>query len=345
MKEEGWEIKVLSKIAAMFKIGGIRLIAARISDRLRGTKKTPEVFEDICRKAPVKKYPKILENYYFISTGKTLNLSNPQTLTQKIQWLKIYDTTKAKSELTDKYLVRKWVEDVIGKDYLIPLIGAYDSPDEINFNELPTSFVIKENHGSGMNIIVKNKSELDIEECKKRLQAWLTTDFSFKCGFELQYRDIKPKIIIEKYISPLEGQSDITDYKFYCFNGKPTYCQVITNRSEHECIDFYDMDWNHMPFTGMTKNAKNSPQPIKRPTSFDEMKRLAEIMSKEFYFVRVDLYDAGGKVLFGEMTFTPNAGLGYFYPEEWDFKLGKMLNLPIDTKSLTVTNDREKQKK
>ena len=196
-----------------------------------------------------------------------------------------------------------------------------------------------------MNIIVKNKSELDIEKCKKRLETWLNTDFSFKCGFELQYRDVKPKIIIEKYISPLEGQSDITDYKFYCFNGKPTYCQVITDRSERECIDFYDMDWNHMPFTGMTKNAKNSPQPIICPSSFEEMKRLAEKMSKDFYFVRVDLYDACGKVLFGEMTFTPNSGLGYFYPNEWDLKLGKMLTLPIDTKSHIGTNDRENRKK
>lgn len=195
---------------------------------------------------------------------------------------------------------------------------------------MPASFVIKTNNGSGTNIIVKDKCELDIKECKNRLEQWLNTDFSFRHGFELQYQKVKPKIIIEKYISSEDGQSDIIDFKFFCFNGKPVYCQVITGRSEHKYIDFYDMNWNHMPFTGMAKNVKNSPQPINCPPSFGEMKRISEIMSKDFSFVRVDLYDDRGKVLFGEMTFTPSSGLGVFNPDEWDLILGDMLILPSD---------------
>lgn len=274
-----------------------------------------------------KEYPKYLEKWYTDATGHPLDLQAPKRFTEKIQWLKLYDSTPLKTRLADKYLVRSWVAEKIGEEHLIPLYGAWDRFEEIAFEKLPESFVLKCNHGSGMDVKVDHKNALDKKEVKKKFDQWMNIDFAFLMqSFELHYRNIPRKIIAEKYMK--NGSSvDLQDYKFYCFHGKPVYCQVICDRSTGETIDFFDMEWNHMPFVGLNPDVCNSQEAIPKPKTFDLMKNAAEVLSREFSFVRVDLYEIEEAMYFGEMTFTPASGSGGFRPDAMDFELGSMLEL------------------
>ena len=276
------------------------------------------------------KYPVYLKEWYKDATGHDLDLKNPTRFTEKIQWMKLYDVTPIKTQLADKYLARFWVADKVGEQYLIPFYGAWDRFDEIDFDTLPDSFIMKCNHGSGMDIKVKDKAFMDNELMKKKFDQWLKIDFSyFMKSFELHYKDIPRKIIAEKFM--VDGNKpDLQDYKFYCFEGMPVYCQVIGSRSTGETIDFYDMEWKHMPFVGLNLNVSNSKEVIAKPKTFEEMVNVASILSEGFSFVRVDLYEIEGKVYFGEMTFTPASGGGGFRPDEIDFELGKMLKVSSD---------------
>lgn len=272
-------------------------------------------------------YPKYLKKWYYDATGNQLDLQEPQRFTEKIQWLKLYDSTPVKTLLADKYLVRSWVAEKIGEEHLIPLYGVWDCFENIDFGKLPDSFVLKCNHGSGMDIKVENKNVLNKKGAKKKFDQWMKIDFAFMMqSFELHYQDIPRKIIAEKYMKN-GSASDLQDYKFYCFHGKPVYCQVICDRSIGETIDFFDMEWNHMSFVGLNPEVSNSSEAICKPKTFDIMKNAAEILSKEFSFVRVDLYEIEDKMYFGEMTFTPGAGSGGFRPDKMDFELGSMINL------------------
>ena len=292
--------------------------------------KSVQKIEKFYRTLDVKEYPEYLKEWYLKENGRELNLENPTRFTEKIQWLKLYDSTKIKTELADKFLAREWAAKMIGEEHLIPLLGAWDSVGEIDFDKLPDSFVLKCNHGASMNIIVKDKNTMDLQAAREKLERWMKTDFGFTMeSFELHYRDIPRKIIAEKYMKDGDLE-DLQDYKFYCFHGKPVYCQVIGSRTTNETIDFFDMDWNHMPFTGLiTRNSNEtfSTKEIPRPKTLDKMVRAAEIMSKDFMFVRVDLYEINGKMYFGEMTFTPGSGSGSFKPDSADFELGRMLEI------------------
>lgn len=292
--------------------------------------KSIKKIESYYRNLPVEEYPTLLKAWYFNQSGRKLNLENPTRFTEKIQWLKLNDSTKIKTVLADKYLAREWIAEKIGEEHLIPLLGAWDSFDEIDFDELPDSFVLKCNHGASMNIVVKDKRNADWIEIKEKLNRWMQTDFGFTMeSFELHYRDIPRKIIAEQYMQ--DGDLlDLQDYKFFCFHGKPVYCQVIGSRSTNETIDFFDMDWNHMPFIGLlTKGSHEtfSSTEIVRPKTLDQMIEAAKVMSKDFSFVRVDLYEINGKMYFGEMTFTPGSGSGSFEPDSVDFELGEMLKV------------------
>lgn len=273
------------------------------------------------------KYPEYLNQWYVDATGRSLNLDNPQRFTEKLQWMKLYDVTPIKTLLADKYLARFWVADKIGEEHLIPLYGVWDSFDDVNFDILPDSFIMKCNHGSGMDIKVNDKSSINKKMMKKKFDQWMKIDFSyFMQSFELHYGDIPRKIIAEKLMK--DGNApDLQDYKFYCFDGKPVYCQVIGGRSEEETIDFFDMEWNHMPFIGLNPDVSHAKEPISRPQSFAEMVNAAKVLSEGFAFVRVDLYEIEGKMYFGEMTFTPASGGGKFRPDEMDFEMGKMLKV------------------
>ncbi len=270
-----------------------------------------------------KDFPKILKQWYKKRTGKNLNLENPKTFNEKIQWLKLYDNSPLKTKLADKYLVREWIEEQIGSEYLIPLLGAWNNFDEIDFDKLPEKFVLKANHGSHWNIIVKDKSKLDKSKAKKKFDKWMARDYAFKAGLELQYKGIKPKIIAEKFIEDTNGE--LNDYKIMCFNGEPKFVWVDCGRYSNHTKNIYDLDWNLQPFK-MTYPISKTP--IARPENLDKMIELAKILCKDFAFVRVDFYNVDGKIYFGEMTFTSMSGTDKFEPEKYDLELGNMLTLP-----------------
>lgn len=251
------------------------------------------------------KYKLEIEDWFKEITKKSLNLKNPKTFNEKIQWLKLYDSTPLKTQLADKYLVRDWVKEKIGEEYLIPLLGVYDNFDEIDFDKLPNQFVIKCNHGCGYNIIVTDKSTLDKNEAKEKITKWMNEDFAFKNGLELHYSNIQRKIIIEEYIENANG--DLYDYKFWCFNGNVEYIQFLSERNTNGLkMAFYDKNWNKQNFVySYPLDEKN----IEKPNNLETMIELAEKLSKDFQHVRVDFYRLNnGKIYFGEMTFTSCSG-------------------------------------
>jgi len=272
-------------------------------------------------------YKQELENWWLRVSGHPLDLYNPKTFNEKIQWLKLYDSTPIKTKLADKYLVRDWVKEKIGEQYLIPLLGVYDRFDDIDFDKLPNRFVIKCNHGCGYNIIVKDKSQLDVAEVKAKLDKWMKENFAFRYGYELHYRDITPKIIIEKYITNEASGGDLFDYKFWCFNGKVEYIQFLSERNISGLkMAFYDKNWVKQNFVySHPLDVKNMP----RPDNLQEMIKLAETLSQGFSHVRVDFYRLDdGSLLFGEMTFTSASGTGRWNDKSINLKLGKMIKLP-----------------
>ena len=271
-------------------------------------------------------YKTDLQNWYRHVTGQYLNLDNPRTFNEKIQWLKLYDSTPIKTRLADKYLVRDWVKEQIGEQYLIPLLGVYDKFEEIDFAKLPKQFVIKCNHGCGYNIIVKDKSKLNQQEAKEKLDKWMNENFAFKIGYELHYRDIRPKIIIEKFIEN-KGTDDLYDYKFWCFNGKVEFIQFLSERNLSGLkMAFYDRKWNKQTFVYSHPLDKKT---IKKPDNLDEMIQLAEALSKGFPCVRVDFYRLNdGTIYFGEMTFTSASGNCKWNDEHINRALGNMIKLP-----------------
>lgn len=283
--------------------------------------------ENFCRNLKPQDYEKVLSQHYEKRMGHPLDLSNPQTLTEKMQWIKLYDLRPEKTLLADKYLVRDWVKEKIGEQYLIPLLGSWDSFDEIDFSKLPERFVLKCNHGSGMNLVVRDKSKLDIKDAKLHFDIWMKTNFAYVNLLELQYKDIKPKIIAEQYMEDAQGH--FYDFKFHCYNGKPQFVAMTSDlTSENKadaCMAYYDMDWNKQEFHDTYRRDERDVQP---PLNFDEMKKIAGILAKDFLTVRVDLYNLDGKIYFGEMTFTDSAGYTKFEPAEYDLVLGKMLTLP-----------------
>lgn len=270
-------------------------------------------------------YKQEIEEFFYLKTGKFLDLENPKTFNEKTQWLKLYDSTPLKEKLADKILVRDWIKEKIGEEYLIPMIGTYDSFEDIDFTVLPQKFVIKCNHGAGYNIVVKSKDELDILYVKNKVNHFLKTNFAFQNGFELHYKNIKPRILIEEYIE--NNNEDIYDYKVWCFNGKPQYIQFLSERSSGLKMSFFDTDWKQMEFVYTYPRHEKA---IPRPKNLDKMLELAEKLAQGFAFVRVDFYVLNnGEIKFGEMTFTSYSGYCDWHPAEWDLKLGQKLQLPI----------------
>ncbi len=272
----------------------------------------------------------ILETQFYRSLGYKLNLDNPQTFNEKIQWYKLNYRDPLMVKCADKVGVREYVKEKIGEQYLVPIIGVYDSVDDIDFENLPNKFVAKVNWGSGQNIIVTDKSKLDIAEAKVKLKNWMQPKNNHYYRFlEWVYKDIAPKIIIEEFI---ESTEDLIDYKFYCFNGKVKYLLVCGNRNTDKYFDFYDENLNFLPFTN---GARNSGKPIVIPKEFEKMKSSAKILSEGFPHVRVDFYESPeGQPLLGEMTFYTGNGLDPFDPIEWDYKLGEKLDLKEEINSV-----------
>ena len=273
------------------------------------------------------RYKDQLCDWYKRVTGHYLNLDNPKRFNEKIQWLKLYASTPIKTRLADKFLVRDWVKEKIGEEYLIPLLGVYDKFEDIDFSKLPDRFVIKCNHGCAYNIIVKDKSQLDLAEVKAKLDKWMSENFAFRWGYELQYRDIPPKIIIEKYIENQLSGGDLYDYKFWCFNGRVEYIQFLSERNlDGLKMAFYDRNWRKQDFVySYPLDAKNIPA----PDNLDKMIELAETLSKNFGHVRVDFYRLDdGTIYLGEMTFTSASGLCKWNDEKINRYFGRLIKLP-----------------
>lgn len=273
-------------------------------------------------------YKEELKKWYTANTGEILDLENPKTYNEKIQWLKLHDSTPIKTQLADKYLVRDWVKDKIGEQYLIPIYGVWDKFEDIDFNKLPDKFVLKANHGCGWNIIVKDKSKFNIDIAKKSMNNWLNTNFAFVNGFELHYKDIMPKIIAEKYIE--NNNADLYDYKFLCFHGYPKYIWVNSEKNTAQKRDFFDLNWNLQPFNMNYSNSNSAP---KKPNNFEQMLQLTRKLCEGFTHVRVDFYNVNEKIYFGEMTFTTGSGKCKWEPKEYDLILGNMLELPKEKKN------------
>lgn len=258
---------------------------------------------------------------YRMSFHKKMNWDNPQTFNEKMQWLKLYAHKPIYATMADKYAVKKFVANIIGDDYVVPCLGVWQTVDEIDFDKLPNQFVLKCTHDSGGNVICKDKSSLDIELTKKKLSDSLKRDY-YLPGRDKQYRDIPKKIIADKFLDDGKG-SELRDYKFWCFNGVPTY-MYYTNKGEHIYENFYDMEYN--PVNINHGFSRLQPE-MEKPEEFELMKSLAEKLSKDIPFVRVDFFDVNHRVYFGEFTFFDWGGLRPF-KDDWDMKLGKLIKLP-----------------
>lgn len=262
---------------------------------------------------------------YKCLTGDTLHLDNPYTFTEKIQWLKLHDHQLRYIQLVDKLLVKDYVEQMIGDEYIIPTLNVWNSVSEIDYNSLPDRFVLKCNHDSGSVVICRDKNSFDKKAASKYLSKCLRRN-PYYWGREWPYKYVKRKVFAEYYLEDLKSKV-LIDYKFYCFNGNPKYCQVIKNRGSKETIDFFDMKWIHQPFIGLTPNVKNSDDIIREPYNFEKMKTFSNILSKNTYFCRIDFYEVNNRLFFGEITFYPNAGFGCFRPKDWNLKLGSLIKI------------------
>ncbi len=256
---------------------------------------------------------------------KRLNLKNPKTFTEKLQWLKLYDRRPEYKTMVDKYKVRDYIAGLIGKEYLIPLLGVWNHPQEIDFKGLPDQFVLKCTHNSGTGLSVcKDKSKLDIQAVRKELERGLKEDY-YLLGREWPYKDVPRKIIAEKYMTDESGV-ELKDYKINCFNGRPVFIQVMSGRSkEMFYLDHYDPNWQIINI--QRKDKKNNPQPVSKPKQLQEMLEIAEILSRNLPYARIDLYIAEDKVFFGEITLYPVSGFIQFADLKTDLELGKLIHL------------------
>ncbi|WP_051910457.1 ATP-grasp fold amidoligase family protein [Carnobacterium pleistocenium] len=269
----------------------------------------------------------IIKIHYYLRMGTKLNLENPKTLNEKLQWLKLYDRKPEYSKMADKYSVREFIKNTIGDEYLIPLLGVWENFEDIEFNSLPNKFVLKANHNSGGIIICRDKGELDVLKSAKLFNSWLSRNY-YQSSREWQYKNIKPLIIAEKYMDD-GNKKGLTDYKFFCFNGEPNFVYLSSGLENHSTayMSFYDLDGSKLPF----KRSDYSEFPVdpKLPQNFSKMIELASILSKatKSPFMRVDFYEIEGSIFFSELTFRPNAGMIPFEPKEYDEKLGELVKL------------------
>lgn len=266
---------------------------------------------------------KYIKTLFYQRTGYPLNLDNPRTYNEKLQWLKMYWHNPILTTLVDKYAVKDFVKERIGEQYVIPTIGVWDKVSDIDWNKLPIQFVLKSTHDSGGLVICKDKSQLDRRSALKKSMA----NNYYYFGYEWPYKNVVPRIIAEPYLEDPETR-ELRDYKFFCFNGVVRALFIATDRNKEGVdvkFDFFDEEFNHLPFKQGHENASILPA---KPHCFEEMKVLATTLSRGFPHVRVDFYEVDGHVYFGEMTFFHHGGWTKFDPERWDEVFGSWLTLP-----------------
>lgn len=264
-----------------------------------------------------------LKLQYYVKTGKRLNLDQPVTFNEKIQWLKANYRLDLLQELVDKYEVRKHIREKIGEQYLNQLYGVYNTPREINQEDLPDRFVIKATHGSGMVLFCENKETFDWENAYQKLDKWLKINW-FEYSREWAYKNVKPRIICERLLTDENGNIP-ADYKISCFNGEPKTITVIKDRFKSEKISWYDTSWNKIE---MSHKFPYTTFDCPKPEKLDEILDLARVLSKELIYVRVDFYYLHGDIIFGELTFYPGKGLDLLKPEKYEKLLGEYMSLP-----------------
>lgn len=272
---------------------------------------------------PSKLYLRLL---FRLNIGKKLNLDNPQSFNEKLQWLKLYDQRPEYTVMVDKIASKKWVSDKIGEKYIIPTLGIWDKAEDIDFDSLPNQFVLKTNHDSGGVIICKDKFKLDIRKARKTLDKSLRRNYYIRKR-EWPYKNVSRRILAENLIFDVDNPDNpLNDYKFFCFNGEMVFMLITNERGINTTkFDYFDKQFNHLPFK---QGGENYQGLINRPKNFDLMISLAEKLSMGIPHVRVDFYDVNGKVYFGEMTFFDSGGFATFDPEKWDYKFGSLLRLP-----------------
>jgi len=264
-----------------------------------------------------------IEYKFFQLFGETINWKNPKSFNEKLQWIKLFDRNPFYSQLVDKFKVRNFVANKIGQSYLNDLLGIYDYAEDIHWESLPQQFILKTTHGCGYNVIGHNKNKLRFPEVKEKLSKWLNTNY-YEKSREWPYKNIKPKIICEKYI-PWDPQLGLLDYKIYCFNGQPTFIDVHYGRyTEHKSI-FYDTNWKRQPFGLIPKETELS---FTKPNRLGEMLEIAQELSKGIPYCRIDLYYVSDKIYFGEITFFPGGGFLPFHPLKYNQDIGNLIVLP-----------------
>lgn len=266
-----------------------------------------------------------LKKMYNIRTGRILNLDPPVLYTEKLQWLKIYDHRPEYTTMVDKYAAKQYVAERIGQEYIIPLLGVWERVEDIDFDSLPNRFVLKTTHDSGAIIICKDKTKFDVKSAKKTLKYFLKRRY-YDCNREWPYKNVQPRIIAEEYMEDSQYK-ELRDYKFFTFGGVPKVLYIAQGRGRGEptVADFFDMEFNHLPFT---IDHDMADVPPKKPVNFELMQELAAKLSAGTPQLRVDFYEVDGKVYFGEMTFFHCSGMELFHPEEWNKIFGDWVILP-----------------
>lgn len=261
---------------------------------------------------------------YFAHFKRFCNLNEPKTYNEKLNWLKIHDRNPLYTTLVDKYEVKKYVDEILGGGYTIPTLGVWNRFDDIDFNQLPNQFVLKCTHDSEGLVIVKDKSTLDIQKAKEKIEAALKQNFYY-IGREWPYKNVEPRIIAEPYLED-HVDGELRDYKFFCFNGQPKLMFVASDRIKNATkFDYYDLEFNHL---NIVQKYPNAGAPLRKPITFEKMIEFSKVLSENFPHVRVDFYEVDGHLYFGELTFYHFSGFMPFKPSKWDEIMGSWLTLP-----------------
>ncbi|MGI6501375.1 MAG: ATP-grasp fold amidoligase family protein [Anaerostipes sp.] len=269
-----------------------------------------------------------IQIYYFAHFKKLCNLENPKTYNEKLNWLKLHDKNPLYTQIVDKYEAKEYVSNIIGDEYIIPTLGVWEHFEDIDFEALPNQFVLKCTHDSEGLVIVKDKSKLDKEMAKQKIEASLKQNFYY-IGREWPYKDVKPRIIAEQYMED-HVDCELRDYKFFCFDGEPKAMFIASDRvSGHVKFDYFDLEFKHLD---IKQKYEHADKPLRKPVTFDKMIDLSKILSEDFPHVRVDFYEVDGKLYFGELTFYHFSGFMPFEPKRWDIIFGNWIKLPHNHK-------------
>ena len=279
---------------------------------------------------PDKTYLKWL---YRLKTGCKLDLVHPKTFGEKLQWLKLYDRKPEYTTMVDKYAIKAYVASIIGEEYIIPTLGVWHKPEDIEWDKLPDQFVLKTTHGGGSCgvVICRDKQTFDCKKAINKLNRSLKQDL-YRSLREWPYKNVPRQIMAEQFLEASPEEKDLTDYKWYCFDGEPKYCQVIQDRHDKETIDFFDTEWRHQEFFGLNSalGATFGPAIVEpdRPIGLETQINIARKLSKGLSYSRIDLYEVNNHEYFGEITFYPMSGFGTFAPAQYNEIFGQMLTLP-----------------